>query len=188
MKHTFATWILTQIVMATMAVAYADESASVAKQSAGQDFTYSNDWEIVSAPPPPGPYRAVNLDPRIPGQEDNIQPPMMPAATAAQRAERMMDPFRNMPPPAAGQAAIPAQRPAQKVRQLPHPQHMQRNYGYGSMPGMSPFPPATYPPSASQGWGGVPGDRMEEQVPPPAAYDRLTTPPPGPFGYYGNRY
>ncbi len=28
----------------------------------------TGDWRRVSAPPPPGPYRAVNLDPRIPGQ------------------------------------------------------------------------------------------------------------------------
>ena len=40
----------------------ADNSAGLA------GFTYSEGWDIVSAPPPPGPYRAVNLDPRIPGQ------------------------------------------------------------------------------------------------------------------------
>ena len=27
-----------------------------------------DDWRLVSAPPPPGPYRVVNLDPRVPGQ------------------------------------------------------------------------------------------------------------------------
>ena len=33
-------------------------------------YTYHDDWAIVSAPPPPGPYQSVNVDPRIPGQED----------------------------------------------------------------------------------------------------------------------
>ena len=26
------------------------------------EFTYTDDWAVVSAPPPPGPYRAVNID------------------------------------------------------------------------------------------------------------------------------
>mgnify|MGYP000231716245 CR=1 FL=1 len=37
-------------------------------------FTYNDDWSLVSAPPPPGPYQAVNIDPRVPGQD--AIPPM----------------------------------------------------------------------------------------------------------------
>ena len=35
---------------------------------AEEGFSYSEDWALVSAPPPPGPYRPVHLDPRVPGQ------------------------------------------------------------------------------------------------------------------------
>jgi hypothetical protein len=39
-------------------------TATIAPASAN-----SGDWSLVSAPPPPGPYRTVNLDPRVPGAE-----------------------------------------------------------------------------------------------------------------------
>ena len=32
------------------------------------EFTYSDEWSVVSAPPPSGPYRVVHIDPRVPGQ------------------------------------------------------------------------------------------------------------------------
>jgi hypothetical protein len=32
-----------------------------------QPYHYSNEWSLVSAPPPAGPYRPVNIDPRVPG-------------------------------------------------------------------------------------------------------------------------
>jgi hypothetical protein len=40
-------------------------SADEANPSPG--YIYKDDWAVVSAPPPPGPYRAVNIDPRVPG-------------------------------------------------------------------------------------------------------------------------
>ena len=45
-------------------------------------FTYSDDWGLVSAPPPPGPYQAVNIDPRVPGQD--ALPPMTTDAESLQ--------------------------------------------------------------------------------------------------------
>jgi hypothetical protein len=38
------------------------------------EFTYSDEWSVVSAPPPSGPYQAVHIDPRVPGQ--GITPPV----------------------------------------------------------------------------------------------------------------
>ncbi len=40
-------------------------------------YIYSDDWGLVSAPPPQGPYNAINLDPRLPGQ-DLVAPMPMP--------------------------------------------------------------------------------------------------------------
>lgn len=184
MKCNVTTTVLTLAVMLTMMVAHADESVPTTTDNSGQEFTYNDDWELVSAPPPPGPYQGVNLDPRIPGQEDNIQPRMTSPTAPAQMADRMMDRLTNAPPPAAGQPSIPPQRPVTAARQIPYPQYIQRGYGYGRVPG-----PGAYPPAVSQGWGGgPPAGRMVEQVPPPAAYNRMTSPPPGPFGYRGGRY
>ncbi len=39
--------------------------------------TYSDDWDLVSAPPPLGPYDAINLDPRVPGQ-NQVEPMPIP--------------------------------------------------------------------------------------------------------------
>ena len=193
MKHNGATPVLTLAVLLTMMVAHADESAPTTTDNSGQEFTYSDDWALVSAPPPPGPYQGVNLDPRIPGQEDNLQQPMAYPAVPAQMADRMMDRFANAPPPAAGQPSFPTQRPAQAARQIRpgynyNPQYSQRGYGYGRVPGTTPLPYGASPPANSQGWGGGPAGMLEEQVPPPAAYNRMTLPPPGPFDYYGGRY
>jgi hypothetical protein len=183
MKHSFATPALTLVLVLTTSVIRADDP--------GQEYTYNDDWAIVSAPPPPGPYQGINLDPRIPGQEDNVQSHMMAPAQPLQQADRMMGRFMNAPPPAAGQPSIPAQRPVQAARQLPsrhhyRPQHLPRGYGYGygsRMPG-----PGASPPALSQGWGRGPADKMEERVPTPAEYNRMTAPPPGPFGHSGGRY
>jgi hypothetical protein len=30
-------------------------------------YKYTDEWSVVSAPPPAGPYRSVNIDPRVPG-------------------------------------------------------------------------------------------------------------------------
>jgi hypothetical protein len=43
----------------------------VAQPAIGEEsstpYHYSDEWTLVSAPPPAGPYRSVNIDPRVPG-------------------------------------------------------------------------------------------------------------------------
>jgi len=181
MKCNGLTPVLMLAALLAMATTNADEPAPAALDSPDQEFTYNDDWALVSAPPPPGPYQGVNLDPRIPGQEDNIHPSMAAPTMPAQMTNQMMERFANAPP-AAGQPSIPPQRPVQTARQIPWPQQpIQRGYGRAPAPG-------AYPPAVSQGWGRAPAGRMVEQVPPPAVYNRMTSPPPGPFGYYGRRY
>ena len=66
----------------------ADEQATDQQQALGDApapaYTYNDDWGLVSAPPPQGPYNAINLDPRIPGQ-DLVAPMPMPNRTARPR-------------------------------------------------------------------------------------------------------
>ncbi len=50
-------------------------------------FKYSDEWSLVSAPPPAGPYQPVNIDPRVPGAATIPQVPMvMPRQQAAQES------------------------------------------------------------------------------------------------------
>jgi hypothetical protein len=41
-------------------------------------YHYSDEWSLVSAPPPMGPYHPVNIDPRIPGPGTVETIPMLP--------------------------------------------------------------------------------------------------------------
>ena len=146
----------------------ADESAP------DSAFTYTDDWAVVSAPPPPGPYRAVNIDPRVPGVDaipplsmDNVTMPVtkdIPAEALA-NAPAAGIPANRLPqgspastlnarPPAPSRYYYPAppRYPAQ-TRSVPMPGYRdyrnQPNYGYGSQ-------------SYRQG---------QQQVPPPPVYD-----------------
>ncbi len=82
-------------------------TATIAPASAN-----SGDWSLVSAPPPPGPYRTVNLDPRVPGQEgspaignaprflrppENIVPDIKAAAPAAGGQANYQTPVNQLP-------------------------------------------------------------------------------------------
>ena len=53
------------------------------------EFTYSDEWSVVSAPPPSGPYRAVHVDPRVPGQ--GIIPPVTSSFEMADPALPSLD-------------------------------------------------------------------------------------------------
>jgi hypothetical protein len=174
-----------------LAPVFADEATETDPQAMQSEFRYSDDWAIVSAPPPPGPYNSVNLDPRIPGQEGNIHPDMgiqMPSAMSDDRiADEMV-----AAPPAAGQPAIETRPPARAARQTPY--HAPPGYGYGSrMPARTrpawSMAPRTrnYPPT---GWAdpGSGSGAAEEEVPPPPVYDRMIGTPPGPYGYGSGRY
>jgi len=41
-------------------------------------YQYSNEWSLVSAPPPAGPYRPINIDPRVPGPGTVTELPLLP--------------------------------------------------------------------------------------------------------------
>lgn len=173
-----------------VAPVYAEEVAMESDPQAVQsEFVYHDDWAIVSAPPPPGPYNPVNLDPRIPGQEGNVRPQLSRQRPPAITAERIMDDIA-AEPPAAGQPVIEPRPPARAARQAPYsapPVH----YGYGRIPhrNQPPWPasphPHNFPPT---GWTGPGPGVFEEEVPPPPVYDRMNRPPPGPFGNRSGRY
>jgi hypothetical protein len=144
-------------------------------------FTYSEGWDIVSAPPPPGPYRAINLDPRIPGQ-DSIplmpveEPPTGIPAEALNNPPSAGAPALSKVPdePAAsvdaGQAVPSQQPPGPYNRRMPAPPAF--NYPaparYPAQSGYSGY--RNLPP---QGYYGAPVRRQPQQVPPPPVYDAL---------------
>ena len=150
-------------------------------------YNYSEDWAVVSAPPPPGPYRAVNLDPRIPGTGMLPFLPIQEPVTAVVSEE----PANSIPaealqnPPAAGMPVMSqtGRSPADdlsvtgSVMPPPVPGRYNRamtNYEYPAAPrypvrtgypGYRNMPPMGYydaqPPHAQQ------------QVPPPPVYDAM---------------
>jgi hypothetical protein len=55
-------------------------------------FKYSDEWSLVSAPPPAGPYQPVNIDPRVPGPGTIPQVPMaIPRLQATQEPPEVSD-------------------------------------------------------------------------------------------------
>jgi len=183
---------LSLLVCITTAVAQEAVPDVAAEGNSG--FVYNDEWAIVSAPPPPGPYDPVNLDPRIPGQEGNVSPEagMFPPPFAG--TNRTIDDVLATSPPGAGTPPLERQSPAQAARELPYgfqPRGYGGNREYPSSyrprwPGTAN--PRKYP---STGWvDRAPGGAYrDEEVPPPPVYDRLMAePPPGPFGYRSGRY
>ena len=168
-------------------------SSVLAEESApSSEFKYTDDWAVVSAPPPPGPYRAVNIDPRVPGF-DATPPLPMDAVTTSSEGEEDIPAEALANPPAAG---IPASPPLQdspaaalEVQQTaPHmvPGTAGRTappspgYYYPAPPRYPAQtrsgPPAGYPAFRNQQayrYYGVPANRQgEQQVPPPPVYPR----------------
>jgi hypothetical protein len=163
----------------------------MAGNSAGSaGFTYSEGWDVVSAPPPPGPYRAVNLDPRIPGQS---MVPLLPVE--GQPANAVSEkPVTEIPaealnnPPAAGaparshapaapaarlnieQAALPPPVPGRYNRMMPAPPAS--NYPVPSRSPMQSGYPG-YRNTPPMGYYGAPVRRPAQQVPPPPVYDAM---------------
>ena len=169
---------------------FADESAP------SSEFTYTDEWAVVSAPPPPGPYRAVNIDPRVPGV-DAVPPLTIDAA--APTADSLIPPEAMANAPAAGIPAIrqPTDAPAsalgtQRTEQPEMPGRTQRiapptpgyyypapsRYPAQSRPAApAAAPPATYPGYRNQpgyGYYAAPSYRQgQHQVPPPPVYDSM---------------
>jgi hypothetical protein len=155
-------------------------------------FTYSDDWGLVSAPPPPGPYQAVNIDPRVPGQ-DTIPPMSTDVETAEGWAEMPAD--MDAAPPAAGNpASVPAMEPPIQHRPggygpAPAPGaydgRMQQPPDYQfpqptGMPGPEPY--TNYGDMPPSGYYRSPSVQMEEEVPPPPVYDAMTGESGGIYG------
>ena len=163
----------------------------IAGNTAGSsEFTYSEGWDVVSAPPPPGPYRAVNLDPRIPGQD---MVPLLPAE--GQPASIVSElPVTEIPaealnnPPAAGAPArshapdAPAARLNVEQAALPPPVPGRYNRMMPAAPAFNYPLPSRYPMQSGypgyrntppMGYYGAPARRPAQQVPPPPVYDAM---------------
>jgi len=164
---------------------------AAANDQPGSAYQYKDDWAVVSAPPPPGPYRAVNIDPRIPGVD--ATPPMPVEVISSVAAGRAIPAAVLHSPPAA--AGIPAyaitqDKPAEAVesgmrptipapvKRTPSPPGyyypVQPRYpvqsrnappgmyrNYQQQPPYGYYPPPTYP----QG---------QQHVPPPPVYDAMS--------------
>jgi hypothetical protein len=169
--------------------AIAEQQPPTATEPQSTYYTYSNDWAIVSAPPPPGPYQSVNVDPRIPGQEDVTTPFVGGVEPPPVQGEQQPGDFAVGAPPAAGSstptppAAYSGQKPYVQEpppgyyrspgnnQSWPAPvRNYQQSYGYPR----SGYPRYGYAPSP---WTNPPAQRTEEEVPPPPAYNQMSVPP-----------
>lgn len=157
-------------------------------------FTYSDDWSLVSAPPPPGPYQAVNIDPRVPGQD--AIPPMTTDVETVQGWAEMPAEIDAAPPPAAGRPAASSAMESAVQHTAPG------SYGPAPVPGaydgrMQRPPEYRFPEPAGRptpeqytnygnmppsGYYRSPSVHMEQEVPPPPVYDAMTGESGGVYG------
>ena len=157
-------------------------------------FTYSDDWGLVSAPPPPGPYRAVNIDPRVPGQD--VTPPMTTGAESFQGWEHLPPEIETNPPAAGRPALPPIVEPPPVQHEVPgdygpapvpgaYQGRMQKppDYRFSEPPAMpNPEQYTTYGNMPPSGYYRSPAVQAEEEVPPPPVYDAMTGETGGAYG------
>jgi len=144
----------------------------------------AEDWALVSAPPPPGPYRAVNLDPRVPGHAGIsaignaprfLQPPVDISSETARTAPaaggqaNYQVPVKPLPLQVPG--AYQTRTPGSPANAYPGPSRYPVQVG---RPHFGMMPPRGYYPSQSR--------QPEEVVPPPPVYDAMMRAPPGVYG------
>jgi hypothetical protein len=180
----------------TVVGAFAGSEQQAAPETQSANRNYDPDWAIVSAPPPPGPYQSVNIDPRVPGQEVVKTPfvsglEVSPPGQDGQQGDYLADapPAAGLPTPTSPGAYSGSQsydpepppgyygyRGYNRSQPTPVPGQM-RSYGY---PHRQVYPPYGYAPSP---WtNNLPARRAEEEVPPPPASNRMSVPPaPEPF-------
>jgi hypothetical protein len=152
-------------------------------------YTYHDDWAIVSAPPPPGPYQSVNIDPRIPGQEDVVTPFVSGFNAPPAMGERLPDDFMGAPPAAgAPTQAVPGVYPGQEIYGHEPPPGYYRSRGYNQnweAPVQDYRGSYGYPPTSGYSrygytawpWNNPSVQRTEDDVPPPPMYNRMAAPP-----------
>ncbi len=88
-----------------LGVAFFSQAASAEDPEA--EFKYSDEWSLVSAPPPAGPYQPVNIDPRVPGPGTLPQVPMaMPRLQAEQESPSIGTPYTGMGSPVLEQDTL----------------------------------------------------------------------------------
>jgi hypothetical protein len=177
-----------------MAGGFAREAGQQETETGPSGFNYSDDWSIVSAPPPPGPYYSVNVDPRVPGQEDNMPPSASDFEPTSGLQEQLIESFISAPPAAGRPASQPASSGRPSAHYAPHgysshPYGMSYGYPQGGSAALrnysrDPGPAGGYyPPAGSSPWAAPPSG-SEPEVPPPPVYDRMIkTTPPGPYRY-----
>lgn len=183
-EHVIGSVVVSLCLLTTSVLA--EESAP------SSEFKYTDDWAVVSAPPPPGPYRAVNIDPRVPGFDATPPLPMDAVTTSSEEEDIPAEALAN--PPAAG---IPASPPLQdspaaalEVQQAA-PRMVPGTAGRTAPPSPGYYypapprypaqtrsgPPAGYPAFRNQQayrYYSVPANRQgEQQVPPPPVYDAM---------------
>lgn len=153
-------------------------------------YTYHDDWAIVSAPPPPGPYQSVNIDPRIPGQGDVIPPFVNGFNESPTPREQLPDDFMGAPPAAGtpsqgGPAAYPGQE--SYGHEPPPGYYSSRGYNQNRPAPVQDYRgPYGYPHSGNYRYGYTPPSpwsnprqqRPEDEVPTPPVYNRMAAPPP----------
>lgn len=152
------TWQNIKPVGNLMLLALATAAPLSGMAESGPQYSYSDEWSIVSAPPPSGPFRSIHLDPRIPGQ--GIAPPAVstPFDDIPEQQAGSDAGMTSLPPPAAG--IVDHAPPVADAEAAPMPS-----------PGLLPPPPGPADLSAPSVAGAAA---------PPMAPPGLLPPPPGP--------
>ena len=184
----FGVLLIFVVVIIPMTAAVAADQPTSETENQSTLYTYHDDWAIVSAPPPPGPYQSVNVDPRIPGQEDVIPSFAGGFDAPAPHPEELPENLMSAPPAAGGSSPAPT-----GVYPSEEPYGYEPPPGYYNSRGYSPQRPSPrqaygspygYPQSSGPRYGYAPAprssapvQRAEDEVPPPPNYNRMLAPP-----------
>lgn len=142
-KLALAIWLASAV---HVQYSLAGEAAGDTPAGQAGGYQYSDDWKIVSAPPPPGPYATVHVDPRVPGQ-DVSRPAPRDLMVTEPAGHVPADPGR-MPPPGAGSPAVSGTSQATRTRQAftpPPPAGAYGRQGYDRAPAYGYSAPGGYP-------------------------------------------
>ena len=159
-----------------------------AESAPDSGFTYTDDWAVVSAPPPPGPYRAVNIDPRVPGV-DAIPPLSLDTVTLPVKKDIPAEALANAPAAGIPATRLPQDSPAATLDTRASAQavapartgQMQPAPSRYYYPEPSRYPAQTrsvpvpgyrdYRNQPNYGYGAPAYRQGQQQVPPPPVYD-----------------